>query len=793
MTATPTRPRMTVLAAAATIACALSFMQVFNGGGWFWPAVAAALVASAGCALGRQLRLPRPLVPVIGFAGLALLLTAMHARDVAPFGLWPGPGAIRELNALAQTGFTQVRKFAVPAPPSEALVFLVAAGVGAVAVVVDTLAVTFRSAALAGLGLLALYAVPVAVVKHGVSWELFVVGAAFWLLLMLAEGRERLAGWGRALGRRSSRGDDVFSQSPAEPLGVVGRRIGVAALGLAVIVPAILPTFSSGLFSVTASNSGCCGSGPARSTSEVVNPFVAISGQLHAKQTTKLLTYATNDPNPDYLRMVTLDTFDGKTWLPASLHPSAAVDRTDWPIPSQLTGTAQSTTITIQQLRESWLPVAYPVTGITNLSGNWNVDDRTLDIFAGGGTDTLGALYTVTSSHPTLSAQDLRDAPAPDPSIVDAYTKLPTVPSQVLDATRTAIGSLTNEYDKAMAIQQFFSEQNGFSYSTDVPASSSPLVSFLNNKKGFCQQFAGTFAVMARLAHLPTRIDVGFTPGSQVGPGVWQVTDKNAHAWPEVYFSGYGWVRFEPTPGTVTGERAPGWAPNSTTSQSPGRTAAPSTGPSAAPSNAKDKALNFRDAPGGRTAAVTPTPSAAPEPFPWALMLAMLLVLLVALAPATVRQVIRRRRLRGTHAPAAPDPATGALIAWQEVRDTSRDLGWNWSRARTPRDTAAWLATHGTDEQTNAAALRLAGAVGRARYGRTPDAIGTNVAHDARVVVRGMLAASTSKALWRARLWPVSVLTPVASRFADAFDAIDQIGPRLRGSLGRFGRSGAGA
>src|SRR5207253_3253245 len=61
--------------------------------------------------------------------------------------------------------------------------------------------------------------------------------------------------------------------------------------------------------------------------------------------------------------------------------------------------------------------------------------------------------------------------------------------------------------------------------------------------------FAGTFAAMARAIGLPSRVAVGFTPGVLEADGLWHITGRQAHAWPEVFVAGYGWVAFEPTPG----------------------------------------------------------------------------------------------------------------------------------------------------------------------------------------------------------------------------------------------------
>ena len=67
-------------------------------------------------------------------------------------------------------------------------------------------------------------------------------------------------------------------------------------------------------------------------------------------------------------------------------------------------------------------------------------------------------------------------------------------------------------------------------------------------RKGYCVHFASAMAVMARTLSIPSRVAVGFLPGTQDEQGTWTVSLRDAHAWPELYFEGVGWVRFEPTP-----------------------------------------------------------------------------------------------------------------------------------------------------------------------------------------------------------------------------------------------------
>ena len=100
-----------------------------------------------------------------------------------------------------------------------------------------------------------------------------------------------------------------------------------------------------------------------------------------------------------------------------------------------------------------------------------------------------------------------------------------------------------------------------FTYSTEpLPGSGyRALENFLlRDRRGYCEQFAASMAMMAREVGIPSRVAVGFLPGERVEDNTWEVSIRDMHAWPELYFAGYGWVRFEPTPASVTGT-APVW------------------------------------------------------------------------------------------------------------------------------------------------------------------------------------------------------------------------------------------
>ena len=119
---------------------------------------------------------------------------------------------------------------------------------------------------------------------------------------------------------------------------------------------------------------------------------------------------------------------------------------------------------------------------------------------------------------------------------------------------REVVGEAKSPYAAALALEDWLRRQGGFEYDERPGAATTaepPLVAFLlRSKRGYCQHFAGSMAVMLRLLGVPARVAAGFTSGKyDERKKEWVVTDHNAHAWVEVYFPGYGWLPFDPTPG----------------------------------------------------------------------------------------------------------------------------------------------------------------------------------------------------------------------------------------------------
>lgn len=114
-------------------------------------------------------------------------------------------------------------------------------------------------------------------------------------------------------------------------------------------------------------------------------------------------------------------------------------------------------------------------------------------------------------------------------------------------AQRLKSGAAT-PYAYARRVERYLA--HGYRYSQTPPSSRYPLENFLFvHRLGYCQHFAGAMALLLRMGGVPARVAVGFTRGVlDTATHRWIVSDLGAHAWVEVWFPHYGWVRFDPTP-----------------------------------------------------------------------------------------------------------------------------------------------------------------------------------------------------------------------------------------------------
>lgn len=292
----------------------------------------------------------------------------------------------------------------------------------------------------------------------------------------------------------------------------------------------------------------------------VISPLVDIQRSLVDQPDVEV--FSVRSPTRDYWRLTSLDVFDGEIWRSRGSFQGAD-GGLDSNLPDGTTVQTVEQTFNVEALAQIWLPAAYEPTEIVDAP-----EDIGLEYEAESGTlivnreteDSDGLEYTLLSRVPLRDEQGveaIRNAGSGIPDdIAERYLALPEEFSpRVTELAETIISDSGAEtpYDKALALQNFFRDPSLFTYSLEVPDghSSSAIEDFLfNTRTGYCEQFAGSFAAMARAIGLPSRVAVGFTPGDfDAATDTFVVNGKHAHAWPEVWLDGVGWLRFEPTPG----------------------------------------------------------------------------------------------------------------------------------------------------------------------------------------------------------------------------------------------------
>ncbi|MFB8243864.1 DUF3488 and DUF4129 domain-containing transglutaminase family protein [Streptomyces sp. NPDC055952] len=760
------RIRLTLGAWAATLMAACALLPLVQPATWIVQAALLLAVQAAVGAAARRVPLPRPLTVTAQAVVTVALLTFLFAREQALGGLIPGPQALDRFAVLLQQGGDDIARYAIPAPlDSDGIRLMLLGGVLVVGLLVDTLAVTFRSAAPAGLPLLALYSVAAGLSDGGADWLWFVVAAAGYLMLLLAEGRDRLSQWGRVFGGPGH-------TAGAERSGAVapvrtGRRIGVVALGIALVVPLGLPAMNGGLLDSVGTGAG--GGAGGGGTISAVNPLVSLRDNLNADEDRQVLSVRTKMPDVAdlYLRIVSLDDFDGTTWKPSRRSITAVPDGT-FPTPVGLGPDVKRSEVTTRisaadWYAQDWLPMPYPPSGV-RIGGEWRYEPQGMTLVGDHGQNTRGLTYEVKSLDVQPTAKQLASAGPPPADIVRDFTELPdSLPSSVPRTARKVTAGADDPYARAVKLQDWFAVTGGFEYDTQVQvgSGSQAIARFLRDKQGFCVHFSFAMAAMARSLGIPARVAVGFAPGSPQADGSVSVGLRDAHAWPELYFEGVGWTRFEPTPnrGSMPSYTLPD-TPDSSVPETSRPSESASAAPSAAPSRSESCTPEQKKLDGGCASespqAALPAGGDGPRWYALALWaLAGLAVLALPLAPMLWRLRTRAVRL-GAHGRSEADAVPHTLAVWQELIDTAWDFGIVPEESRTPRKAAARIVRLGQlDEAAAASVHRVADAVEQVLYAPRPRPV-AGLTDDVRRAAAGLGAAAGRAARLRALLAPRS-------------------------------------
>jgi transglutaminase-like putative cysteine protease len=767
---------MAIVGGVATLLAAMPLASVFLSWTWMMYAAVAITVVIGAATLARVMHAPAGIQVLAMLAGLLLILTLMFpsGREIAR--VIPTNDTFANFNRLFELSGHQIRTSAVPVPDLDGLLLLATTGIGLVAIVIDLVAVGIRRPALAGLPMLAMYSVPVAVLPGGVSFIYFALACAGYLWLLVSDSVDRVRRFGR---RFSGEGRDVDIWEPS-PLSSAGRRLGVVVIVLAILLPLAVPGMTSTLVQKFADGGGGGqlpgGGAGGDQPVTTVDMNALLKQDLTLNETFEMVKLHTNDPSPYYLRLGMADQVDGSGFHTQT--PTGGGLQVDQAMPTRVptgpvAGTYQAQ-IQITGLSLSLAPVYSRVTGVQGLDNNWFLDENSDEVYSLH-RNINGATYTIEYARLTYSPDQLRQARsvlANDPAIRPGLTDVPQS-AYVANLVNGLVAGQTTEYDQVLALYDYFSTNNGFRYSLSTVdgQSGSAIVDFLQNKRGFCVQYAAALAWLVRQAGYPARVAFGFTRGTGSRDNNYSLTNLNLHAWTEVYFPGDGWVPFDATPGGfVPGSTRTEWAPDvEKPSQTPG--ASPTEQASLEPGPPKN---------GGTNGDNTTTGSSGPALHikTWYVVVAgiVVAVVLMLLAPALQRRSTRRRRraqmgpvIALTPAPpgqedVVTDPASmtaaqrDAHNAWAELLDTMIDYGVLVDPAETPRGTAGRLATTPALSPTGRPPTALiARAEERARYAPSP-VRATNLDQAVRAARAAFADNATRWQRFSAWLFPRSVL-----------------------------------
>ena len=540
-----------------TTAAVAGFSRVFIDSSWVGPLLTAVLVAHVTVLVVRRLGRGLLLSGALSLVVMTLQVTWTHYRETLRAGLPTGTtrDAIDADLSNAWTLFSDVK-----APTEPVVGFLVVAtlAIWVIAYLADWAAFRLWSPLEA---VLPSFAIFVFIAFFGDADDRILLAGLFLAAVVGFQLFHRLIRQAHEV--RWLAGTQLPGTSSLMRTGALVSVLVV--LGAAIAGPALPGAEQEAIFDVDPSSDG-------PQTRVVISPIVDIRGRLVQQADVEAFTVRSSEPS--YWRLASLDSFNGQIWGADNKYgrASGTLDD-DFPVDADTEILTQE--FTIANMGAVWLPAAYEPRRILESSeDNISYEPVSGTLIVGRSLeDSNGLTYTLESAIPTFDPDALTAAPNLYPQdIIDRYLELPDDFSDNAEALANQIvrdAGATNDYQEALALQNFF--RDNFDYDLNVGAghSNARIDQFLDSGIGYCEQFAGAFASMARSIGIPARVAVGFTWGDQdpADPTLFTVRGEHAHAWPEVYIPGSGWVPFEPTP-TRGMPNAQAWLPEVNPAQS---------------------------------------------------------------------------------------------------------------------------------------------------------------------------------------------------------------------------------
>jgi transglutaminase-like putative cysteine protease len=655
--------------AAVTVAAALGLGRVFDDGGFALPIIGAAVLPHVVGAVARNWRWPGWVIVVVTAGVLLLYAAFVIAPESTAYG-FPWVGTFNTLGNHLGDGWDVFRTGRAPVPVTDGVLLLCIVLTATVAGFADWLA--FRAeatlAAIVPSLLLFVFASTLGTDDlRTVTTLAYAITALVFLMLQHQALLEAHRSWfsGRRLG----------SSAPlVSAAAFVG---GLALLSGLVIAPA-LPGADDGPL-IDYRTFGGSRQGGTPGNFNTLSPLVNLRGQL--TEAPDVVVFRVRAPLRLYWRIAALDEFDGEVW---------GIESEARDVGDELERERPPDTVrqffSLNGLSDRWLPAAYEPLA-TDLEDARVVPESGTLVAPEG--ETTGLDYRVDSrvvtTDPTPEQIEATNRAAP--ASLASSTELPDdFPEEVEELARDIVAGAQTRYEQAKLLEQYFLSGE-FTYDLDGPvdgSGNSAIEDFLESKRGFCEQFAGAYAAMARAIGLPTRVAVGFAPGEYDGDE-FQVMARDAHAWPEVWLAGLGWTQFEPTPAGPQPGMADATAGQPVSRTTPRPTTATSTPASSTPAGSSQNASNI---PRGESTVQAGSGSSDDDGFSLPGWFALAVVGGVAVVAALVwfvwriaRKVRRRTRRRRRVA-----PGHSVAGAWQDALERLADAGMPASESLTPHE-----------------------------------------------------------------------------------------------------------
>ncbi|MDE0116111.1 MAG: DUF3488 and transglutaminase-like domain-containing protein [bacterium] len=530
-----------------TAATAFSLIRVFEGGAWMWPVFGAAALSHLLAVAVRRIGLGMLVSAAASGVGLVFTVTWSHYGDTTVWGLPAGRTRAALADDLEQA-WTSFGELSPPVEPLDGFIVSAMAAVWLLAFLSDWTAMRTRTLfepmvlPIAAFGFVGL----VGDERH----RILTIGVFTAALLLFASihrlgARTANAVWSGGEGRASTGRRALVAGSAAT---------AAVALAAAIAAGPVLGSDEDPIIDLTE----VVERGRRSSGRVVISPLVDIRGRLVSQAETVMFRVRADERS--YWRLTSLDKFDGQVWTSRADYASR---------PTQLPSLFQSGSSVqesvqqyrIEQMGAVWLPAAFePRSLVANTEstagGDFGYEPTSSTLIVGRSlANSDGLAYTVSSALPRFDPEVLMGI-SPDAATVPELAPYAVLPPdfspQVSDLAEQLTTGAESGYEQALALQNFFRD-GSFTYDANVAPghSGNRIEEFLSTRRGYCEQFAGTFAAMARSLGLPARVAVGFTVGEADpdDPDLYVVRGKHAHAWPEVHLPGVGWVAFEPTPG----------------------------------------------------------------------------------------------------------------------------------------------------------------------------------------------------------------------------------------------------